>query len=155
MPTRVAREHRPAMRFLMSIALFGALAVGGFIFRDYIGGSPADLKVGDCFDVPTTAEETVDDVQHHPCTESHTAEVILIQSHPAAESAAIPSDTALFDWLRKTCVSGLMGYVGQDTALYDVGAFYPTESDWDKGDREVTCYVTMLDGSAVTASLKR
>src|SRR5262245_10627607 len=38
-----------------------------------------DLQVGECFDDPGSVEE-VSDVQRHPCTEEHSAEVFFVGS---------------------------------------------------------------------------
>jgi hypothetical protein len=143
------------MRFLLSIAVVVLIAGGAFLFRDRLSGGADDLKAGDCFDVPATAQETVEEVQHHPCTESHTAEVILVTSHPAAKGAKVPSDADFRTYLADTCGSALEVYVGTAKAdLYDLGAFYPTDADWGKNEREVTCYLTLLDESPMTTSAK-
>ncbi len=142
------------MKFLLRFGVIAIILVGGFLFRDRLGGSPAELQVGDCFDVPTTAGQSVNDVQHHPCTESHTAEVILVAAHPAAKGAVEPTDDELTSYLFSTCGVALDQYVGTDTAKFDLGAFYPTSEDWKDGERGITCYLTMLDESAMTASFK-
>ncbi len=143
------------MRFLLSIAVVVLIAGGAFLFRDRISGGADDLKVGDCFDVPAAAADTVKDVQHHPCTESHTAEVILVTENPAAKGAKVPSDADLRAYLSDTCGSALEAYVGTTKAdLYDLGAFYPTDADWAKDERGVTCYLTLLDEKPMTTSAK-
>ena len=142
------------MKFLLRFGVIAIILVGGFLFRDRLGGSPAELQVGDCFDVPTTAGQSVNDVQHHPCTEAHTAEVILLAAHPAAKGAVEPTDDELTSYLFSTCGVALTSYVGTDTAKFDLGAFYPTSEDWKNGERGITCYLTMLDESAMLASYK-
>jgi hypothetical protein len=154
MPAVGATRHRRVMKYLLRVGLIAVFLVGGFVLRDRLGGSPAELKVGDCFDVPTTVGENVNDVQHHPCTESHTGEIILIADHPAAKGAAEPTDDELTNYLFSACGVALTSYVGPDTAKFDLGAFYPTSEDWKDGDRGITCYLTMLDESAMTASFK-
>jgi hypothetical protein len=155
MPRAGAARHRPAMRFLLTIAVVLLIAGGAYVFRDRISGGADDLKVGDCFDVPATAEDTVKDVQHHPCDESHTAEVILVTNHPAAKGAKVPTDADLRTYLVDTCGSALEVYVGAPKAeLYDLGAFYPTDEDWNKNERGVTCYLTLLDESPMKTSAK-
>lgn len=142
------------MKFVIRIAIVAVFIVGGLIFRDRMGGSPAELQLGDCFDVPTKAGETVKDVQHHPCTEAHTAEVILLAKHPAAKGKAEPSEAALSTYLVDTCGPALEKYVKGNTKKLDYGMFYPTSEDWKSGERDITCYLTMLDASPMTASLK-
>jgi hypothetical protein len=60
--------------WIIRIAIIAVIAGGAYILRDRLTANAGDLKVGDCFDDPTG--EQVKDVQHHPCTESHTAEVV-------------------------------------------------------------------------------
>ena len=156
-PARLERSPRSSARAPRTFdrppdRIIAVFLVGGFIRRDRLGGSPAELKAGDCFDVPTTTGQTVNDVQHHPCTESHTGEVILVTEHPAAKGANAPTDTDLTSYLISTCGPALTTYVGPDTAKFDLGAFSPTEDGWKDGDRGVTCYLTMLDESAMTVS---
>ena len=53
---------------IVRLAIIGIIVIGeigAFLFRDRLTGNAAELKVGDCFDVPTTATE-ITDVQHHP-----------------------------------------------------------------------------------------
>ncbi len=154
MPAGRAERHRRVMKFLLRIGVVAVFIVGGLVFRDRLGGSPAELQVGDCFDVPTTIDQTVNDVQHHPCTETHTGEVVLVTKHPAAKGAPEPGDDELTSYLISTCGAALTKYAGSDTDRFDLGAFYPTEEDWKNGDRGVTCYLTMLDESAMTVSFK-
>ncbi len=155
MPRDVAFSHRPGMKFILRIGIIVLFVAGAFLFRDRISGGASDLQAGDCFDIPTTATDTVKDVQHHPCSESHTAEVIIVTAHPAAKGAPLPTDAAMASYLSETCGNALMAYVDTaDAATYDLGAFYPLEKDWDKDERGVTCYLTKLDGSSMTASAK-
>ena len=113
--------------------------------------------MGDCFDVPT---ENVDvkDVQHHPCNESHTGEVFALVTHPAAKGTAPLTEDALIDYIASACGPTWVTYVGQEAAgssVFDVGAFYPRDQDWNDGERSVTCYTYRVDGAAMSSSLKK
>jgi hypothetical protein len=155
MPPSGAAGHRPGMKFILRIGIILLFVGGAYVFRDRISGGAGDLKVGDCFDVPAAATETVKDVQHHPCDERHTAEVILVTKHPAAKGAKVPTDADLRTYLANTCGDALDSYVGAAKSdLYDLGAFYPTDKDWADNERGVTCYLTKLDESPMTASAK-
>jgi Septum formation len=143
--------------WILRIAIIGAIGVGAFIFRDRLSGNAGDLKVGDCFDVPA-AQENIKDVQHHPCGESHTAEVIALLSHPAAKGAPPPSQAELLTFLTTQCGASFVGYTGIDAnaqGVLDYGAFYPVDSDWNDGDRGVTCYAYRLDEAAMTGSVRK
>jgi hypothetical protein len=138
----------------MRLLIVGLIAGGAFLFRDRLSGNAGELRVGDCFDRVTT--ETVEDVQHHPCTESHNAEVVLVASHPAARGAPYPTNTDLDDYVETTCATAVSAYVGPAASLDTLnwGIFYPAEDDWAKGERKMTCYLTLLDGAPLARSLK-
>ena len=143
--------------WVVRIAIIAVIIVGGLIFRDRLSGNAGDLKVGDCFDVPTATVD-VKDVQHHPCTESHTGEVFAVVNHPAAKGAAPLSEAQLIDFLSSSCGPLWVTYIGQDavnTAIFDVGAFYPRDTDWNDGERAVTCYTYRIDDKPMTSSLKK
>jgi Septum formation len=141
-------------RLGIRIAIVAVIAIGGFIFRDRIAGNAGDLRVGDCFDV--TEQTTVEDVQHHPCNEAHTAEVVLVSQYAAPDGAAYPTDAQLLNYINSGCANSVAAYVGPGVNLdtLDWGMFYPGESDWSKGERKVTCYVALLSHGTLTKSLK-
>jgi|GEM_PF-1672940 len=117
-----------------------------------------DLKVGDCFDVPTLASEddTVDTVQHHPCTESHTGEVIFVGDYaPATDVYPEVSDFDTF--VGNACKPAFQQYVGTDldsSPDLSIGYFYPLSDGWSNGDRSVTCYAVRDDNGPMTTSVK-
>lgn len=142
--------------WVIRIGIIAVIAVGAFLFRDRLSGNAGDLKVGECFDVPTAAAN-IKDVQHHPCTESHTGEVFAIVTHPAAKGTPALSEDELFSFLGTSCGPAFTSYVGPTAAsagTLDFGAFYPLDKDWVDGDRNVTCYVYRIDEAAMTTSLK-
>jgi hypothetical protein len=136
------------------IIIVAVIAVGGLIFRDRLSGGASDLKAGDCFDDKAGTE--IKDVQHHPCTEAHTAEVILVTKHNAAKGAAVPTSAELDAWATTTCVPAIINYVGAgaDFDSLNYGIFYPRAADWSNGERQMICYVIRLDQGPMTKSLK-
>jgi putative regulator of septum formation len=146
------------MRLLIRFGIIGVIALGGFVMRDRLTGNVGDLKVGDCIDRPTTPNETVSDVQHHPCDESHTAEVVYVGTNPAAKDTPPPTDDQWLTFLAQTCVPAFDSYTGTDIMsgnVMDLGAITPLDDDWNKGTRDVTCYAYRLDGGAMTGSIKK
>lgn len=144
------------MRWIVRIAILAVILGGGYLFRDRLSSSASELGVGDCFDVPTV-KTNVRDVQHHPCTESHTGEVFAVVTHPAAKGAPPPAEAALFDYLGNTCGPLFITFVGPVAAgvgQLDAGAFYPPDEGWNDGDRGITCYVYRVDRAAMTGSVK-
>jgi hypothetical protein len=136
------------------IAIIAVIAVGAFVLRDRLTGNATDLKAGDCFDDKTETE--IKDVQHHPCSEAHTAEVVLVTNHPAAKGAAYPTDDELDSWNSANCIPAIVNYVGTATALNTLAPaiLYPKAEDWNDGERQMICYVVRSDHAPMTDSVK-
>lgn len=138
------------------IAIVAVIAVVGFVFRDRITGNAGELHVGDCFDDPAETQD-IGDVQHHPCTEAHTAEVFYMGQLPGADDAPYPTDTELFAFASGSCAPAFGSYTGTSidaSPALDFSMFYPTEDGWADGDREATCYIVRIDGAAMTQSVR-
>jgi hypothetical protein len=136
------------------IGIIAAIIIGGFVLRDRLSSNAGDLQVGDCFDDPGQVAE-VKDVQHHPCSEAHTGEVIYVGSM-AGENSAYPSDDTILTFVGTNCLPAFASYTGKeyDGVTLDVGYFHPTSEGWNKGDRGVICYAYNIDGSTTTGSVK-
>lgn len=131
------------------------LAGIGFLFRDYFSGSVTDLKVGDCFDAPS-ATTAVKDVQHHPCTDAHLAEVFFV-GNMTGTADSYPGTPGFTRFAEGSCVGAFRTYTGRDfeaDTVYDISFLRPTTDGWAKGDRGVTCYVVRVDGKPITGTLK-
>jgi hypothetical protein len=144
-------------RFSGLIIRIGLIAIVGivlFVFRDRLSGGASDLAVGDCFDDPGIATE-VRDVQHHPCNEPHTSEVLYVGDMPSSDT--YPTDTQFSAAVEAACVPAFNTYTGLDFATdttFNLGYFTPTVDGWSGGDRELICYAVRLDGAPVSQSLK-
>ena len=141
---------------IVIVAIIAVIAVVGVVFRDRFGSNASELVVGDCFDVPGVVGVSVDNVQHHPCTEAHTAEVFAVFNHPAGRDDAYPGLVTLRSFATDGCTAPFASYVGtsiDETAL-EVGFFRPTEDGWKKGDRAFTCYLSQPLDAVMTQSMK-
>jgi hypothetical protein len=141
----------------LRVGLLAAVGVGALVARPFLTGGAADLKLGECFDAPVAAE-TVEDVQHHPCTDAHTGEVVFVGNLPAAEGAPYPDDAALDQQIGTLCIPAFNTYTGLDfetDPTWTLGYFVPLEEDWNNGDRSVSCYATRLDDAPTTGSIKK
>jgi hypothetical protein len=133
----------------------GIFALGGFIFRDFVSGSVRDLKVGDCFDVPT-GTSVLKDVQHHPCSDAHGAEMIFIGG-VTGDSGTFPGVPAFQKYALDNCRPAYGLYSGRaaDTdQVYKIVVLYPTADSWKTGDRAVNCFATRRDGVPTTGTLR-
>lgn len=136
------------------LLIIGAIGLGAFIFRDRLSGNAGDLAVGDCFDVPTTVGETIDDVQHRPCDENHTGEVMFVGDHDAA---AYPGDDGFDPFVQDRCIPAFNAYTGlvfENEPALGIGYFTPTAEGWDDGDKKIICYISRMDGAVMTESVK-
>ena len=137
------------------IAVVGLFVVGGFLFRDRLSSNANDLRVGDCFEEPAYAE-TIEDVQHQPCTETHDSEVIFVGEHSAAKGAAVPSDSEFRDYVGAQCLPAFASYTGLDLMsqeVLDIGYFVPANDSWANGDRKIICYAARTDGASMKQSV--
>ncbi|MEA2674419.1 MAG: hypothetical protein QOI92_1611 [Chloroflexota bacterium] len=148
-PTLKAGRWRSVLVLFLLIAF---LVVVLFTFKD--NTAPIDLKVGDCFDIPTAI--SVQAVTHHACTEPHTAEVFLVTNY-----AGSPMDTPLAllldEFVTATCDPAFAAYVGKplaDAPELSIGSIYPNPDAWQRGQRTITCYVAKTDQSSISTSLK-
>jgi hypothetical protein len=144
---------RPGGRRALIIVVILAAFLGVVLFAVRNNASAADLKVGDCFNVPNGT--TVQTVETRPCGESHTAEVIFVGDH---DGTTFPISLSLDRFVEDNCVPAFEGYtgrsIGSEPALA-IGYFHPTRDGWEGGDRTITCYVGQSDERPSTGSLRK
>lgn len=112
-----------------------------------------DLKVGDCFNVPSGT--TVSTIQHFPCTETHTAEVIHVTKF--TDDGSYPISFRFDSFVQTACIPVFQTYVGTDIDSapdLSIGYFFPSRDTWSSGDRVITCYVVRKDEGPMTKSVK-
>ncbi|MEO7664601.1 MAG: septum formation family protein [Candidatus Limnocylindrales bacterium] len=138
------------------VGIIAVIALGAFILRPFLSGNAGDLKVGDCFDAPATTADTVKDVQHHPCTDEHGAEVIFVGDYPGSKSDPYPTDDQMSAFLSGKCLPLYKAYTGKDidATTFDIGWLQPTKDGWTGGDQSVICYIYRLDDTKFKGSLK-
>lgn len=139
---------------IVRIALFAGIALFFVLFRDRLTGSAGDLQVGNCFDVPAALEE-VEEVQRHPCTEPHDAEVMFVGEY--ADEKLYPSDAEWRSFVEARCIPAFESYVGRDyegDPDLDIGWFIPSREGWDSDDREVSCWIFRVDEAKMSTSVK-
>ena len=138
------------------LGLLGAIGVGAFIAQPFLSGNVAELKVGECFDVPTVTE-TVEDVQHHPCTDAHGGEVFFVSEHVAANDAPYPADSILTNEIVAACDPAFLAYTGMAATdpTWSYGYFYPVAEGWADGDRGYICYAARVDETVTNTSIKK
>jgi hypothetical protein len=140
---------------LIRVAIVGAIIVAFIVLRPLLPGNASTLAVGDCFDVPT-GNETIEDVQHHPCTEPHGGEVIHSAKYEGP-ATAYPTDAEFEDYVADKCLPAFETYTGRTyEAATDLNLewFVPTSESWADGNKKVVCYALNADGTQLSKSIK-
>lgn len=106
--------------------------------------STYDLSPGMCFEFP---QEYVGDVDVYDCAEAHLYEVFAVFDVEDGADASFPGDDAIFEIADEACLPYFEPYVGidYDLSLLYYFAFYPDQSSWEGGDRELACVLYQPD----------
>ena len=155
-PARPSRLRAFFSTLVGRLVIIGIIVVIGIAVRGYVSGNVGDLQVGDCFD-PPSGTQTVKDVQHHPCTDSHGAEVFFVGTYAAAAGAPYPGHAAFEQYANDTCLPAFEVYTGSTflaAESLDAGWFEPTTGGWTTGDRGVSCWLYRVDEAPMTQSYR-
>ncbi|MDJ0334588.1 septum formation family protein [Salinibacterium sp. G-O1] len=138
-----------------TVALTGcSLLGGGNDATDGGEGTNTDvftIQVGDCLnDGDVTGE--VSEVKVIDCDAEHDSEAYKSIKMTDDE---FPGETAVDDMAISECKSAFSAFVGidYDDSSLDFSYYYPTESSWAQGDREILCLVVDPEGK-IAGSLK-
>lgn len=142
--------------WIIRLGILAVIGVGGLIFRDRLSSNAGELNIGDCFDDPQGVER-ITDVQHHPCTERHTAEVIYLGKLPDGDGS-FPTTLSTQDWVAANCVPAFDSFTGKTFTteqILTIGYYQPSPEGWTNGDRDVVCYAARSDLSPMTSSVRK
>jgi hypothetical protein len=144
-------------RLIGGILIALAIAVGGFFLRDVTSGGVLELRPGDCFDLPVSGVDRVKEVQHHPCKEAHTAEVVGLVDYPTKDAATYPGSAVLDQFATGQCAATFRAYTKKDPftdPVLTVGWMIPTPDGWKSGDHGVSCHLMRDDEGPMTQSYR-
>ncbi len=120
--------------------------------------APADLLVGDCFDLPNDMlspdpNATIEKTTAVPCAQSHHYEVFY-RGDITADT--YPTEAQLSDWTDQNCTPAFETYVGTTAAQTTLTYYYffPSEASWSSGDRGVQCSLADPNLGPLTGTLK-
>ncbi len=125
-----------------------------------VAGDPVNrltLVVGDCFTTYVLGTESVTARQR--CDTPHLHEVFAAHVHPARFGEAWPGDEALQKYALRLCYGDFEAFVGEIYELSElaIGAITPPQTNWEDAKarfRTILCYLTRVDGTPVTTSLR-
>ncbi|WP_165953782.1 DUF4190 domain-containing protein [Streptomyces sp. 8K308] len=118
-----------------------------------------DLAVGDCFSTASEGD-SVTNVTVLPCAGPHESETFAVFDVDQYGEFGVPypGEEALFDAAEIGCAEAMPGYVldvwgipRQVTWFY----YYPEETGWQYGDREVLCYFGEVSGGELAGGSLR
>ena len=119
---------------------------------------PADLQVGDCYDLPgdsgtADASAVIDTTHATKCTDPHHYEVFY---RGDMSMSAYPAKSDRQAWVKANCVPAFESYVGTtvDATTLTFYLFYPDDTGWAQGDRGAQCALADANGAALTGSMK-
>ena len=146
-PTPLEGRRAVALaRVLSVLALVGWTTVLAVVIvgleTDDQGVDYADLRVGDCINVPDGAEIAA--LERLACSEPHDAEVFGVLAHPAEEGAPYPGSDTLVAFAGEACLGQVFtDYVGvpRDRSQLKHFEIVPQQSAWDDGRRQLVCAV--------------
>lgn len=111
--------------------------------------SSRDLRPGDCLN---NLRDSTDlrSLPAVPCAQPHEGEVFAVFDLP---SGAYPGQSEVDSLSETGCGTRFGGYSGADPENERLFVVYPLKSNWARGDREVACIATPLNGGLTTGSL--
>lgn len=141
------RVTRTAATLAASVALIAGLT-GCSAISSLISGEDDvySLGVGDCFDSNDSTESgtEIESVPTVDCEKPHDFEVY---SSLIMDDGDYPGDAATQDAADNQCLATWDAFLGatyEEAVSNDYTYFYPTESSWDLGDREILCMIVAL-----------
>ena len=157
------RESEIMKRWAIYIAAalgFAAYGAASNVDRDnsgqIVGEGTVDafaVRVGDCFNDPSSLSDEISSLQGVPCSEPHDNEAfavfdVTVNSYPEGEAMA--------DLAYASCHEHFEGFVGRDydSSSLDIFSIFPSVESWKQDDREVICAVFDVNAQKLTGSAK-
>jgi len=106
--------------------------------------SVTSLQVGDCVNGLQDSDD-VASLPAVPCSVGHEGEVFVVFDLPPGP---YPGESGLRGQVEVRCNAELDSYAPNAISDVTIGLFHvgPDEVSWDRGDREVVCIASSLDG---------
>lgn len=119
------------------------------------GINPFSLKVGDCFNNPTSAGTTlVTAITVIPCTKAHNAQTFAKLSL-TGDKSRYPGDKAITLLATKGCEAGTGSIdMPKTTKAMTLHFLFPTSANWGAGERRVICMIVNPTSSLTSTLLK-
>lgn len=129
----------------LAFSLAGCSVIGSLFGNE---SDPFSIKVGECFnerDFNADAEE-IESVDKVDCAESHELEAT---KSVIVEGSTHPGNDALLAQADEECFAAFEEYIGgpyDEEGVYEPTYYFPSESSWAGGDREILCLLFGYEG---------
>ena len=112
----------------------------------------ADVQAGTCL----KEMYPEDPVVRQDCSARHGSEVVAMVQHPAPPGAAYPKGFELNFQALDECRSPFADYVGvpSEQSSSELYVQYPSEAEWNRGARTITCFAIGRDGAPLLGSMR-
>lgn len=112
-----------------------------------------EIRVGDCFNDPSSSVDEISSLPGVPCSEPHDNEAfavfdLTIDTYPAGDAIA--------GITHESCRKHFDGFVGRDyeSSSLDIFSMFPSPESWAQNDREVICAVFDVNAEKLVGSAK-
>jgi len=116
------------------------------------GDDVFSIEVGDCLNDADVSEE-VSTVPIVDCAEAHDSEAYYAEDLTDSDFPGQDSIVSSAEGICEPQFTSFVGLADADSA-YTYSYYYPTESSWEAGDREILCVAYSDDLSQITGSIK-
>ena len=110
-----------------------------------------EVRVGDCFDDPSSLSDEVSALKGVPCSRPHDNEAYAVFD---LRIESYPTDDAMADLAHEACRERFEPFVGRDydSSSLDILSLFPSADSWRENDREVICAVYDVDANKLTGT---
>ena len=124
----------------------GAIVDGGTIDAFHV-------RLGDCFDDPSTFSDELSSLDGIPCSDPHDNETFAVFD---VNYPSYPEGDRMGELVQSSCIEHFERFVGRDydSSSLDVITMYPTRESWQQSDREVVCALYDMEANKLTGSVK-
>jgi len=111
------------------------------------------VRVGDCFDDPSSLNDEISSLRGVPCAEPHDNEAFAVFDLTIDN---YPADDAMADLAHESCRERFEGFVGRDydASSLDIFSMFPSADSWNQNDREVICAVFDVNATKLVGTAK-
>ncbi len=168
-PTKLKAQYDDIDQYVPNWLKYATVAavllVVGLGYSLFFAGGSSDEQAGvidtPAFDIGTCfiadAGLWIDTINPLPCQAPHDGEIFASYTFPAALGVAYPEAANLESETRQSCGTSFTAYTGdsQVASPYRIGVSFPSQTEWNAGQRVAYCSVIDNSGGQLEGSAAR